>query len=59
MENFITARKSLLIDKQLSEIKNIIEKYDNYYYTKDPKETLSKMKDEIYDIFNCIFDDIL
>ncbi len=52
----ITAYDSIVIEKQIEEVKNIFEKYDNFFYTENPKQTLENMLTESRDIFNWIED---
>ena len=53
--NKISARESVRIDKELRDIKDIVERYDSYFYSKDPISCLILMRDEINDIFDDIF----
>lgn len=59
MEKKITARESVIIDKELAEIPKIIDKHDTYFYAADQVKELEEMRDEIADIFDKILNRII
>lgn len=55
-EKQITAYDSIIIGKQIEEVKSVFEKYDNFFYTEKPKQTLEDMLCECRDVLDWIED---
>jgi len=55
MNKEITGEESVRIDRELSDIPKIIEKYSGYFFSDDPQRRLVLMKEGIDDIFERIF----
>lgn len=53
--NPISARESVRVDKEIQQIKAIVDKYDSYFYSKDQIGTLRLMQEEIASVFDEIF----
>ncbi|MDX1365800.1 MAG: hypothetical protein R3243_16465 [Arenibacter latericius] len=46
-DNQITVYDSMIIERQMNGIKDIIDEYGNFFYTKYPKQSLIDMISEI------------